>query len=636
MRTRALALLLLCCLSAHPAIAADSIIDMLKKLPLPSRRTTEPAQSPPAKPAPQERPRGAESQRDDRTVSLSVPVESETGHFRTIALGGFQGNQGEQLTREVEVGVSQVRAGADGERLRVIPREDVNRALAGVRRDENWATEAGKRLDADAIVSGEVTNLRAVPTRTTKSQPKCLQRKPNASALQELIGADCQKWGSAQIACTQTQVNMQVLVRIHDTRASNRVRSEQVSGAAATESCPDSPGRSQDELLQAVRAQAAGRIVDLLKPRGAQVDVALMSADGSVQNPAARKQFSDALGFAANGRPDRACELLRAAFDVEKKSVPLTYDVGVCEESTGNAFEARRLYETADKMLGKADPLVDEALRRTERTIAARQKNAPAAAEATKTAATAVVVKEIEGKDAIARIAENIRHEKRVALVIGNAGYRKSALRNPVHDAEDMARALENLGFTVVRAQDADLKRMKQAIEEFASRLTPDGVALFYYAGHGVQVKGENYLIPLDADIKSENEVSYAAVNANEVLAKFESARTGVGIAILDACRDNPFSRSFRSQQKGLASIDAPKGVLIAYATAPGRTAQDGSDRNGIYTSQLLKVLQEPNIKVEDVFKRVRVGVTNATNGEQLPWEASSLVGDFYFSAQAQ
>jgi uncharacterized caspase-like protein len=205
-----------------------------------------------------------------------------------------------------------------------------------------------------------------------------------------------------------------------------------------------------------------------------------------------------------------------------------------------------------------------------------------------------------------------------------------------VHDAQDIAQSLKQLGFRVINANDADLKRMKQAIDEFGSQLGEDSVALFYYAGHGMQVKGENYLIPVDADIKSENEVPYNAVNVGEVLAKFEASRAGVGIVILDACRDNPFSRSLRSQQRGLASIDAPRGLLIAYATAPGKTAQDGTERNGLYTSQLLKVLQQPNLKVEDVFKRVRVAVTNASNGEQLPWESSSLVGDFYFSAQTQ
>src|SRR5581483_2581752 len=396
--------------------------------------------------------------------------------------------------------------------------------------------------------------------------------------------------GTVQIPCTQTQLNMRVLVRIYDTRAVNAVRSEQVSGSDATEACQDAPGKgkSQDELLQSARSQVSNRILDLLTPRGANALVALMTSDDDIGGQAAKKQFSDALQFASIGRADRACQLLRAAFDTEKKSVSLTYNVGVCEEADGNAWAARQLYETADKMLPKPDARVDDGLKRSERSLAARQKP-PANDETGKAPTTAVVVKEIQGEDAVARIAENIAREKRVALVIGNAAYRKSALRNPAHDAEDVAQTLKGLGFTVIRAQDADLKRMKQAIEEFASQMVEGAVALFYYAGHGVQVKGENYLIPIDADIKAENEVSYAAINANEILAKFETARTAVGIVILDACRDNPFSRSFRSQQKGLASIDAPKGVLIAYATAPGKTALDGTDRNGIYTSYLLK-----------------------------------------------
>jgi uncharacterized caspase-like protein len=311
--------------------------------------------------------------------------------------------------------------------------------------------------------------------------------------------------------------------------------------------------------------------------------------------------------------------------------------MGVCEEAAGNGWEARQLYETADKMLSKADSLITDALARTDRAIKERQKAAAAKGGAESAGPTKqIVVTSVSGDKALSEVADRIKQEKRVALVLGNAGYQKGTLRNPVHDAQDIAQALRQLGFRVINANDADLKRMKQAIEEFGSQLTEDSVALFYYAGHGVQVKGENYLIPVDADIKSENEVAYNAVNVGEVLAKFESSRAGVGIVILDACRDNPFSRSLRSQQRGLASIDAPRGLLIAYATAPGKTAQDGTERNGLYTSQLLKILQQPNLKVEDVFKRVRVAVTNASNGEQLPWESSSLVGDFYFSAQAQ
>ena len=154
---------------------------------------------------------------------------------------------------------------------------------------------------------------------------------------------------------------------------------------------------------------------------------------------------------------------------------------------------------------------------------------------------------------------------------------------------------------------------------------------LFYYAGHGMQVKGKNFFLPVDADIQSEDEVPYRGIDANELLAKMESAKNRVNLVILDACRNNPFARSFRSSAQGLAQMDAPVGTLVAFATAPGSVAADGTGRNGLYTQHLLASLNQPGLKIEDVFKRVRVGVRQGSRGKQIPWENTSLEGDFYF-----
>lgn len=220
----------------------------------------------------------------------------------------------------------------------------------------------------------------------------------------------------------------------------------------------------------------------------------------------------------------------------------------------------------------------------------------------------------------------------RVALVVGNSRYRVSPLTNPVNDARAMAAVLRRLGFEVHERIDVGYSELHQAIEQFGNRLKPGGVGLFYYAGHGMQVQGNNYLIPVDARINAENEVRYKAVDAGLVLAKMEQAKGEVNIVILDACRDNPFSRSFRSGAMGLASMDAPTGTLVAYATAPGRTAADGGGQNGLFTSELLRVIQIPGLRVEDVFKQVRKSVREKSGNAQIPWEASSLEGNFYFS----
>jgi len=222
---------------------------------------------------------------------------------------------------------------------------------------------------------------------------------------------------------------------------------------------------------------------------------------------------------------------------------------------------------------------------------------------------------------------------KRIALIIGNGSYTAAPLlKNPPNDARDMAAALRALGFDVTSGINANQRDMKRLIREFGQKLKTGGSGLFYYAGHGVQSKGRNYLIPVDAEIQSEADVEDSAVDASLVLNYMDDAQNGLNIVILDACRNNPFARSFRSASDGLAQVDAPTGTLIAYATAPGRVASDGAGQNGLYTSELLKQMQVPGLTATEMFMRVRAEVMKQTANKQVPWEASSLVGSFYFS----
>ncbi|HEY5761782.1 MAG TPA: caspase family protein [Rhodocyclaceae bacterium] len=220
---------------------------------------------------------------------------------------------------------------------------------------------------------------------------------------------------------------------------------------------------------------------------------------------------------------------------------------------------------------------------------------------------------------------------RKVALVVGNSAYAEAPLRNPANDARAMARTLRELGFEVIERVDATQKDMNRAVTAFGEKLGADSIALFFYAGHGLQVRGKNFLIPVDARITSEASVRSESVDVDIVLEQIASTGSGLNFVILDACRNNPFERRFRATGGGLAQMDAPKGTFIAYATAPGRTASDGDGDNGLYTQELLKAITAPGLKVEDVFKRVRVEVARASNDNQLPWESSSLTGDFYF-----
>ncbi len=220
--------------------------------------------------------------------------------------------------------------------------------------------------------------------------------------------------------------------------------------------------------------------------------------------------------------------------------------------------------------------------------------------------------------------------ERRIALVIGNGAYSSGPLKNPVNDATDIAAALKKIGFSVTLKKNAQIQEMEEAIEEFGNRLKRGGVGLFYYAGHGVQVNGVNYLIPIGAKINKESDVRFKAFDAGRVLAEMENANNGLNIVLLDACRDNPFGKSFRSASRGLAIVSsAPAGTFISYSTGAGQVARDGEDRNSPYTKALLQYMQEPGLTIEDVFKGVRQKLRKETG--QVPWELSSLEGKFYF-----
>ena len=222
---------------------------------------------------------------------------------------------------------------------------------------------------------------------------------------------------------------------------------------------------------------------------------------------------------------------------------------------------------------------------------------------------------------------------RRIALVIGNGAYTNAPpLKNPPNDARDMAANLKTLGFEVSSGVNVNQREMKRLIREFGQKLKAGGNGLFYYAGHGVQARGRNYIIPVDADIQSEADVEDSGVDVGLVLNYMDDAQNGLNIVILDACRNNPFSRSFRSASEGLAQVDAPTGTLIAYATAPGRVAADGAGENGLYTSELLQAMRLPGLSATDMFMQVRAEVMKKTGNKQVPWEASSLVGSFYFS----
>jgi uncharacterized caspase-like protein len=236
---------------------------------------------------------------------------------------------------------------------------------------------------------------------------------------------------------------------------------------------------------------------------------------------------------------------------------------------------------------------------------------------------------------------------KRLALVVGNADYRAQPLRNPVNDARDVAATLEAIGFRTLLGVNLGLRELVTAIQDFTVLAREHEVRLLFFAGHGMQIRGRNHLIPVDAQVRDPEDVARHSVDLADVLERLGQLRSGLNIVIVDACRNNPFNnppavdsdgRRIRARglglaAPGLAEVDAPSGTVIAFSTAPGRVAIDnGRERHSVYTKHLLANLRVPGLPIEGLFKRVRTAVMAETQDLQVPWESSSLTGEFCFS----
>ena len=241
----------------------------------------------------------------------------------------------------------------------------------------------------------------------------------------------------------------------------------------------------------------------------------------------------------------------------------------------------------------------------------------------------------------VAALAGQYKDEKRYALVIGNSNYSKEIgiLKNPLNDATDVATELRKSSFEVQLITNATYVQMREAMRKFQEKLTEgprdQTVGLFYYAGHGVAYQDENYLVPIDADVKFEDDITRMCFPVQRmVLANMERTNSRMNIVILDACRNNPFPATSRSISSGLGEMKRARGSFIAYATAPGSVASDGGGRNGLYTQELLKALRKPGLSIEQVFKEVRMNVLRQSGDKQYTWDSSNIIGEFYFKFQ--
>lgn len=225
----------------------------------------------------------------------------------------------------------------------------------------------------------------------------------------------------------------------------------------------------------------------------------------------------------------------------------------------------------------------------------------------------------------------NSSKEKRVALVIGNSEYDNSPLKNPVNDAREINKVLKEAGFEILMGLNTNKIELESLIRQFGEKIRDGAVGLFYYSGHGVLIKGKNYLLPIGFKVNDEADIKYESIDMQLLFEEMEESNNKLNIVIIDACRNNPFKAKFRSISDGFGAVNAPSGSIICYSTSPGGSASDGAGNNGLYTKSLLKFMQVPGLEISDLFRQVRAEVKKESNGEQIPWEVSSLDSSFSF-----
>lgn len=313
---------------------------------------------------------------------------------------------------------------------------------------------------------------------------------------------------------------------------------------------------------------------------------------------------------------------------VAKQETKKTNEAIPVENSTVKKDEDVEKKDTKlNKLFAKAEP-------KTNATATKEEANKTTQQNQVKAQTTPVV----EQTQAAPTLADLYRDERRYALIIGNSAYPKTigVLKNPVNDATDIAKELQNSGFDVDLLTNATYGQMRAALLKFKEKVDAGDkektVALFYFAGHGVQHEDENYLVPIDATVQYEDDIPrYCFPTQRMVLANMERSNSRMNIVILDACRNNPFPALNRSVSQGLGEMKRARGSFIAYATAPGSVASDGTGRNGLYTQELLKSMRKPGLTIEQVFKDVRANVLKLSGDRQNTWDSSNIIGEFYF-----
>lgn len=576
------------------------------------------------------------AQNRTNVTMVQAPEISAAAKYKNISVARFGGQGGDSLANELEAALVNARV-QDKPVYKTVVRSPDSRSKYD---DAHSLAISAKAQGADAIFSGEITRADTKDERSSYETYVCDQTEKKNKLISKCVSGH-----KETVHCLERTAALDVMIKMTDVQNESSVYSEAIKKTNSSKGCGNELPTDGRTLITDLYKEIISQVKQKVIPHEAVVSIEIIENGDSLKKSQSQNDFSGAVKFALSGRMDRACEMFKQIEESEKSSVSLYYNLGVCEEASGAFWKANEYYQIADKLTKSPSAQLNSALKRNEENIkrtgklAENRSDLISSSKIESGAAPQTITQNnkpsqssqtpLKGATPIPQ--EMLLMEKRTALVIGNGTYEKGALRNPVNDSRAITQELRKVGFQVISIENADQARMMSAIDEFGRAIKQGGVAMFFYAGHGMQYSGENYLIPVKSDLKSESELSFKAINLGYILTKLDEAKPQVNIVVLDACRDNPFARSWRSAKSGLASIDAPSGTVIAFATAPGKTAADGSGSNGLFTSHFLKQLSVPDQKIEDILKNTRKAVAADSRNEQVPWDSSSMTGDFYF-----
>lgn len=545
-----------------------------------------------------------------KITALVPPKNAEAGALKSVLIL----SDGNEVSAQVAMGLE-----ASMSKLRIEERPFYGRVQMGGRvnglpSDAQLAALAAKAgVEAVVLVSGGASEVRSA--NSTEERSSC------AVTTKFLKSCPKEQQRTTRVTCTDTRGLAATRIKVLRGSDQRSVFTDNVGGESLHRICSDQTNlaRAEPKQLSADAIYNTGaNVMRVLAPSYELRPLDLMSADAGLP-VAQRKDFDAAVKFAEAKRMDEACRRFEELYLDHKESPALTFNTAFCAEVRGDLLRAAQGYRRASELLNTPNSQIDRRIAITEKAI----RENP----------VAFMPADLAGAP-LARTAAVKGDGRRVALVIGNARYQRSQLVNPVNDARLVGDKLTRIGFDVTILENLNSARFGSATRDFAKRAKGADIALFYYAGHAIQADGENFLMPVDnAKMRSIDDVrEQGSVQLADIVAQLEVAAPVVKLLVIDACRDNPLPATSRSLSGGgLADIkQVPQGGLIAFATSPGSTAEDGTARNSVFSKHFAAQLSVPNQSIEQVFKKVREAVKVETKNKQIPMEKSDLIGDVY------